>query len=423
MSFKKLNLSENIEKAVSDAGYTNPTPVQLQTIPMILAGRDIMATAQTGTGKTAAFVLPLLQHLSNTKAKHDTKHAPRALILCPTRELAIQVNRSVETYAKYLDLHSQVIYGGVSENEQVKAFESHPQIIVATTGRLVEHLNKGNIKLNEVETLILDEADRILDMGFSKEIQAIVEKLPRKRQNLMFSATFTPAVKKLANAILIKAVRVDITRENRTAYNVNQTIIPVVEEQKMELLSYLIGSRNEQAMVFARTKAQADELVKHLKLDGLKSVAIHGDKTQAARLKALNAFKEGEARVLVATDVASRGIDIQELPLVVNFELPDNPQDYVHRIGRTGRAGLSGEAISLICLDEFYRLKAVEELIKMELPREPMEGYDHEMGQRPEQKKMTDEQRNNAKASQRKPFKPRPKKEKRVKVTKRTPKW
>ena len=422
MGFLKLNLLPELVQAVEDAGYSEPTPVQSQTIPMILAGRDILATAQTGTGKTAAFVLPLLQHLSTKTAKHDTKKAPRALILCPTRELAIQVQKSVQTYAKHLPLSSQVVYGGVSEKEQVKAFSSHPEVIVATTGRLVDHINKGNIKLNEIEILVLDEADRILDMGFSKEIQAIVEKLPRKRQNLMFSATFSPAVKKLSNAILIKPIKVEITRENRTAYTVNQTIIPVVAEQKMELLSYLIGSRNEQAMVFARTKAQAEALVKHLKLDGLKSVAIHGDKTQAARLKALNAFKEGQARVLVATDIASRGIDIEELPLVINFELPDNPQDYVHRIGRTGRAGLQGEAISLICLDEFYRLKAVEELIKMDLPREPMEGYDHEMGQRPDQKKITDEQRNNDKAKQRTPFKPRPKKEKRVKQTKRTPK-
>ncbi len=404
MSFEKLNLSNEILKSVKKEGYTEPTPVQMQTIPMILALRDVFATAQTGTGKTAAFVLPILQNLGKKSKRKDSKDSPRALILVPTRELAIQVHNFVKTYGSNLSLKSTVIYGGVSENTQKEELEKKPQIVVATTGRLIEHINSGSIKLDEVEVLVLDEADRILDMGFSKEIQEIISRLPKKRQNLMFSATQNEAVKKLANAILVQAVKVKITRENRTSLNVKQSVIPVVSEQKMELLSHLIGIRNQQVMVFARTKLQAEELVKHLKLDGLKTVSIHGDKTQAARLKALNSFKEKTAKVLVATDVASRGIDIELLPLVINFELPDNPQDYVHRIGRTGRAGESGEAISLICKDEFFRLKSVENLIKEKLEQNPMDGYEHEMGKRPTHDNITDEMRNNAKKSQKKPY-------------------
>ena len=422
MSFEKLNLSNEILKSIKNKGYKKPTPVQKQTIPMVLALRDLFVTAQTGTGKTAAFVLPILQNLSKNLNKKNLKNLPRALILVPTRELAIQAHDFVKVYGSNLNLKSTVIYGGVNESTQKRELEKKPQIVVATTGRLIEHIKLGNIKLDGIEVLVLDEADRILDMGFADEILEIVSRLPKKRQNLMFSATQNEAVKKLANSILVQAVRVKINRENKTSLNVKQSVIPVVSDQKMELLSHLIGIRNQQTLVFARTKEQARELEKHLELDGLKTVSIHGDKTQAARLKALNLFKEKKSKVLVATDVASRGIDIESLPLVINFELPDNPQDYVHRVGRTGRAGNSGEAISLICKDEFYRLKAVENLIKEKLEQIPMQGYDHEMGKRPTHENITDEMRKNLKKSKKKPYikkEPRVRSGKKRKTTKR----
>ncbi|NOQ32485.1 MAG: DEAD/DEAH box helicase [Helicobacteraceae bacterium] len=376
MTFNELNISEELLKALVDLNYTKPTQVQKLSIPIIQDRKDLLAGAETGTGKTAAFSLPLLDriHASNVRSE---KHAIRAVILTPTRELCKQIDENVKAYAKYLPINSMTLYGGVSMVPQLEKLAKGVDVIVATPGRLFEFLEKKHLTLAKVEVLVLDEADRMLDMGFVKDINKIVAFTPKKRQTLLFSATFKKSVKNLAKTILKTPIMLETTRSNATAEMVDQIIHPVVCDRKAELISFLIGSKNyQQVLVFTKTKDSAKELEKHLMLDGLKCDSIHGDKTQAARLKALNAFKEGKIRVLVATDVVSRGIDINQLPQVINYELPTLAEDYIHRIGRTGRAGHKGLAISLICSEEAKQLNNIEHLIKSKIRVQAIEGYE-----------------------------------------------
>ena len=374
--FSSLNLDPQILRAVEEEGYTEPTPIQVQAIPHVLAGRDLMAMAQTGTGKTAAFTLPLLQRLlphANTSAS-PARHPIRALILAPTRELAIQVEKSVETYSKHVSLRSTVVYGGTDIKAQKPALMKGVEILVATPGRLLDHVESKNLMLNQVQVLILDEADRMLDMGFMPDLKRILTLLPKQRQTLLFSATFSDEIKKLAQDFLVKPVTVEAARRNATADNVKQSVVLADHDSKFGVLADLIRSRGlKQVLVFTRTKLTAARVAKMLERDGILSDAIHGDKTQQERIKALDAFKEGKITALVATDVAARGLDIDQLPLVVNYELPSNAEDYVHRIGRTGRAGASGEAISLVDSKdskEERMLREIEKLLKREFPRE-----------------------------------------------------
>lgn len=369
MSFDSLGLSTELLQAISEEGYTQPTPIQKQAIPVILSGRDILASAQTGTGKTAGFTLPMLQLLSKATKQQDRPRV-RALVLTPTRELAIQVGKSVATYGRHLPLRSVIIYGGVSFNPQITALREGVDIIIATPGRLLDHVKKRNVDLSSVEFLVLDEADRMLDMGFIPDIREIIALLRKKRQNLLFSATFSDEIRKLAGGILTKQVQVEVAARNTSPHEVRQEIHLVNMEEKQAHLSYIIGSRRwEQVLVFTTTKLSADELSKQLRLDGLITETIHGDKTQGARARALERFKEGSARVLVATDIAARGLDIDMLPHVVNFDLPKVAEDYVHRIGRTGRAGNEGLALSLVSHEEFELLKDIEKLIKHTIPK------------------------------------------------------
>ncbi|RLA72711.1 MAG: hypothetical protein DRG24_02150, partial [Epsilonproteobacteria bacterium] len=364
MSFNTLGLSAKLLHALSDKGYTLPTPVQEQVIPAILARRDILAAAQTGTGKTAGFTLPILQLLNDETAQRDTRRV-RALILTPTRELAIQVGASVAEYGKYLPLNSAVIYGGASAGVQIRRFKEGIDTLIATPGRLLDHIRKKNVDLSSVEFLVLDEADRMLDMGFIGDIREIISQLPAKRQNLLFSATFSPEIRKLAGGILQKPAQVEISARNSSPEEVKHEIHLVNKEDKQAHLAYIIGSRRwEQVLVFTRTRKEADHLGKQMKLDGLPTAVIHGEKTQGARARALEGFKEGTVRVLVATDIAARGLDIDKLPHVVNFDLPLVAEDYLHRIGRTGRAGNEGTALSLVSREEFGLLKDIEKLIK-----------------------------------------------------------
>jgi ATP-dependent RNA helicase RhlE len=379
MSFSVLGLSAELVRAVSDQGYTEPTPVQAQAIPIILEGRDVLAGAQTGTGKTAGFTLPMLQRLSAAPLPAG-KRPVRALILTPTRELAAQVGESVTTYGKHLKLKSTIIFGGVGINPQISALRSGVDILIATPGRLLDHIGQGNVDLSKVEILILDEADRMLDMGFIRDIRRILALLPKHgaggRQNLLFSATFSDEIKQLAGGLLHNPALINVARENTTAALVSQVMHPVDRARKRELLSFMIGSQNwRQVLVFTRTKHGANKLAEQLAQDGIKSAAIHGNKSQGARTKALADFKQGHVRVLVATDIAARGLDIDQLPHVVNYELPNVPEDYVHRIGRTGRAGCEGEAVSLVCIDEKDFLKDIERLIKHEIPKVVIDGY------------------------------------------------
>ncbi len=371
--FSSLNLDPQILRAIEDQGYTEPTPIQVQAIPHVLAGRDLMAMAQTGTGKTAAFTLPLLQRLlphANTSAS-PARHQIRALILAPTRELAIQVEESVETYSKHVLLRSTVVYGGVDIRSQKPALMKGVEILVATPGRLLDHVESGNLMLNQVQVLILDEADRMLDMGFMPDLKRILTLLPKQRQTLLFSATFSNDIKKLAQDFLVNPVTVEAERRNTAAENVKQSVLLVDQNNKFNVLADLIRSRGlKQVLVFARTKLTTARVARMLERDGIPCDAIHGDKSQLERIKALDAFKEGKITALVATDVAARGLDIDQLPLVVNYELPPNAEDYIHRIGRTGRAGASGEAISLVDGDEERLLKDIEKLLKREFPRE-----------------------------------------------------
>jgi ATP-dependent RNA helicase RhlE len=379
MSFENLGLSADMLRAVSEEGYTVPTPVQSQAIPYILQGRDVLAGAQTGTGKTAAFTLPLLQRLaqSSTGAKVQGRRPIRALVLTPTRELASQVEESVRIYGRHLPLTSAVIFGGVNINPQFSMLRKGVDILVATPGRLLDHLGQGSLDLSSVETLILDEADRMLDMGFIRDIRRVIAVLPKKRQNLMFSATYTDEIRTLAETLLTNPASVEVARRNTPAEKVSQRVFPVDRERKRELLSSLIHNGDwRQVLVFTRTKHGANRLAKQLEQDGLSTSAIHGNKSQAARTKALAGFKAGEVRILVATDIAARGLDIDTLPHVVNFELPNVPEDYVHRIGRTGRAGAEGEAISLVCVDEDEFLRNIERLLKRKFDREVIPGFE-----------------------------------------------
>jgi ATP-dependent RNA helicase RhlE len=375
MSFQTLGLSAPLQKAIQDAGYTQPTPIQLQAIPVILSKKDILAGAQTGTGKTAGFTLPLLELLSQDKSVKPSSHI-RALILTPTRELATQVKESVDTYAKYLPFKSTVIFGGVKVHQQVVALKKGVDIVVATPGRLLDHIGQKTINLSKVEYLILDEADRMLDMGFIKDIQKILAKLPKERQNLLFSATYSEEIKKLSDKLLNNPELIEVARRNTSSEIVKQSVYPVDKERKRELLTHLIKEGDwKQVLVFTRTKHGANRLSAQLDKDGISAVAIHGNKSQNARTKALADFKKGEVRVLVATDIAARGIDIDQLPHVVNYELPNVSEDYVHRIGRTGRAGNEGEAISLVCVDEKEFLASIEKLIKKDIDKVWLKGF------------------------------------------------
>ncbi len=372
--FASLNLDAQILRAIEEEGYTEPTPIQAQAIPHVLAGRDLMAMAQTGTGKTAAFTLPLLQRLlphASTSAS-PARHPIRALVLAPTRELAIQVEKSVETYSRHVPLRSTVVFGGIDIRTQKPALAKGVEILVATPGRLLDHVESRNLMLNQVQILILDEADRMLDMGFMPDLKRILTLLPKQRQTLLFSATFSDDIKKLAHDFLVNPVTVEAERRNTAAENVTQSVLMVDQDSKFNVLADLLRSRGlgSQALVFTRTKLTAARLARKLEREGIPADAIHGDKTQLERIKALDAFKEGKITALVATDVAARGLDIDQLPLVVNYELPTNAEDYVHRIGRTGRAGASGEAISLVDGEEERRLIDIEKLLKREFPRE-----------------------------------------------------
>jgi len=376
MTFLNLGLSTDLLRAVADSGYTEPTPIQQQAIPAILLRQDIFASAQTGTGKTAGFTLPLLQILSATKP-NKVHRTPRALILTPTRELAAQVNDSVKTYGKHLPLRSSVVYGGVGIKSQIQMLRQGVDIIVATPGRLLDHVGQKTVDLSQIEILVLDECDRMLDMGFIHDIRKLLAKLPQSRQTLMFSATFSKEIQQLAKTMLKSPTQIEVAARNTAAHQVEQVIHPVDSKRKRELLSYMIGFHNwQQVLVFTRTKHGANRLAEQLAKDGLKTTAIHGNKSQAARTRALQDFKQGKVRVLVATDVASRGLDIDQLPYVVNFELPHVPEDYVHRIGRTGRAGNVGRAVSLVCSDEYPLLKDIERLLNQTLTKNVIPGYE-----------------------------------------------
>ncbi|MYM23778.1 DEAD/DEAH box helicase [Duganella sp. FT135W] len=382
MSFSSLGLSEALVRAVAETGYTTPTPIQQQAIPAVLNGGDLLAGAQTGTGKTAGFTLPLLHRLSTDAvgAKLTSNKSPRAvraLILTPTRELAAQVEESVRVYGKYTQLNSAVIFGGVGINPQIKQLKHGVDILVATPGRLLDHMEQGTVDLTKIEILVLDEADRMLDMGFIRDIRKVLAKLPPKRQNLLFSATFSDEIKALADGLLDKPATIEVARRNSTVEVIAQKIHPVDRDKKHPMLAHLIKSNNwHQVLVFTRTKHGANKLVEQLEKDGIGAMAIHGNKSQSARTKALSEFKDNKLQVLVATDIAARGIDIDQLPHVVNYDLPNVPEDYVHRIGRTGRAGATGEAVSLVCVDEHDMLKDIEKLIKQTLPRDVIPGFE-----------------------------------------------
>ena len=372
-NFNELGLSEPILRAISDAGYTTPTPIQAKAIPQVLSGGDLLAGAQTGTGKTAGFTLPIL-HILSQKARLDNR--PRCLMLTPTRELAAQIEESVKTYGKYLPLTSTVIFGGVNANPQIARLKKPLDILVATPGRLLDHANQKNVDLSGVEILVLDEADRMLDMGFIRDIKKILALLTKKRQNLLFSATFSDEIKTLADGLLHNPGFVEVARRNTASELVEQTVHMVAQAHKRELMSHLIKHNDwQQVLIFTRTKHGANRLAEKLIKDGIEAAAIHGNKSQGARTKALAQFKDGSMRVLVATDIAARGLDIDQLPQVVNFELPNVPEDYVHRIGRTGRAGSTGAAVSLVDREELKFLKDIEKLIKREIPKVQVEGF------------------------------------------------
>lgn len=381
MSFESLGLKVELLRAVSEKGYSEPTPIQIQAIPHILEGRDIMGGAQTGTGKTAGFTLPLLQRLMLSATESFNKPGKgrrpiRALVLTPTRELAAQVAESVETYGKYLPLKSTVIFGGVSINPQKQKLIRGVDILVATPGRLLDHVSQNSVDLSKIEILVLDEADRMLDMGFIRDIRKVLALIPKQKQTLLFSATFSDEIKRLSNDLLHSPALVEVARHNTAAESVTQVVHPVDKTRKRELLSFLIGSNNwQQVLVFNRTKHGANRLAEQLNTDGISAAAIHGNKSQGARTKALADFKAGNVRVLVATDIAARGLDIDQLPHVVNYELPNVAEDYVHRIGRTGRAGNEGEAMSLVCVDELGLLRDIERLLKREIPKDVIDGY------------------------------------------------
>ncbi|NMT62671.1 DEAD/DEAH box helicase [Marinobacter orientalis] len=374
MSFSSLGLSEQLVRATTDQGYETPSPIQAKAIPAVLSGRDVMAAAQTGTGKTAGFTLPLLQRLAENPR---TGKGPRVLILAPTRELAAQVHDSVALYSRYMPTKSAVVFGGVKINPQMMKLRKGLDVLVATPGRLMDLYQQNAVRFDEVEILVLDEADRMLDMGFIRDIRKILSLLPAKRQNLLFSATFSKEIRTLAEGLLDNPVQVEVAARNTAAESIIQSVYPVDQSQKTALLSKLVRDNAwEQVLVFTRTKHGANRLTQKLERDGITAAAIHGNKSQGARTRALADFKQGEVRVLVATDIAARGLDIKQLPQVVNFELPNVPEDYVHRIGRTGRAGESGHALSLVSADEGQMLAGIERLLKKQLPRKSVEGFE-----------------------------------------------
>ncbi|MGB5261846.1 MAG: DEAD/DEAH box helicase [Gammaproteobacteria bacterium] len=377
MSFESLGLRAELLRAVSDQGYSEPTPIQRQAIPPILEGRDLMGGAQTGTGKTAGFTLPLLQRLLATEKPGKGRRPVRALVLTPTRELAAQVAESVTTYGRHLPLKSTVVFGGVSINPQKMKLVKGVDILVATPGRLLDHVGQRSVDLSRVDILVLDEADRMLDMGFIRDIRKVLALLPAHKQTLFFSATFSKEIKQLASQLLKSPALIEVAGRNSAAENVTQVVHPVDKGRKRELLSHLIGSNNwQQVLVFNRTKHGANRLAEQLHTDGIRAAAIHSNKSQGARTKALADFKSGKVRVLVATDIAARGLDIDQLPHVVNFELPHVAEDYIHRIGRTGRAGNEGEAMSLVCVDELKLLKDIERLLKRDIRKDVIDGYE-----------------------------------------------
>ena len=380
MTFDQLGLSAPLLRALEEKGYREPTPIQAEAIPAVLAGRDLMAAAQTGTGKTAGFTLPILQLLQTNGSNHP--HRIRVLVLTPTRELAAQVEENVRTYGAHLPFRSSVVFGGVKINPQIAALRKGVDILVATPGRLLDLHQQGEVGFSHLEILVLDEADRMLDMGFIHDIRRILKLLPSQRQNLMFSATFANEIRTLARSFLHKPLEVSVSPANTTAERVEQWVYPVDKKRKSELLLELVVEKNwQQVLVFSRTKHGANRLAQYLEKAGVNASAIHGNKSQGARTRALAGFKEGRVRVLVATDIAARGLDIEQLPQVVNFDLPNVPEDYVHRIGRTGRAGSSGHAYSLVSADEIKQLNDIEQVIQRHLTREYVDGFepDHEL--------------------------------------------
>ncbi|KAF1045327.1 MAG: ATP-dependent RNA helicase RhlE [Herbaspirillum frisingense] len=386
MSFSALGLSDEIVRAVSEQGYTSPTPIQAQAVPAVLSGGDLLAGAQTGTGKTAGFTLPLLQRLSAAPRNKINGQVPiRALILAPTRELAAQVEESVRQYGKYLPLTSACIFGGVGINPQIALLKRGVDILVATPGRLLDHMQQGTVNLQHIQILVLDEADRMLDMGFIRDIRKVLAALPPKRQNLLFSATFADEIKKLADSLLNNPALIEVARRNSTVEVIAQKMHPVDRDKKHPMLAHLIKTHQwKQVLVFTRTKHGANKLVEQLARDGITAMAIHGNKSQSARTKALAEFKDGKLTALIATDIAARGIDIDQLPHVVNYDLPNVPEDYVHRIGRTGRAGATGEAVSLVCVDERDLLHDIERFIKREIPVEVIAGFEPDPTAKPQ---------------------------------------
>ena len=374
MLFNQLGLSADLLRAVDAKGYREATPIQQQAIPHILEGRDVLAAAQTGTGKTAGFTLPLLQRLQHSTTN---RRSVRALVLTPTRELAAQVAESIRDYGQYLPFRTSVIFGGVSINTQISRLRKGVDIVVATPGRLMDHMQQGTIDLSKVEILVLDEADRMLDMGFIRDIRKILKVLPAERQNLLFSATFSNDIRRLAGNFLNSPAEIEVAARNKPVDLVTQIVHPVDKRRKRELLSHRIGTENwQQVLVFTRTKHGANRLAEQLSRDGISTTAIHGNKSQGARTRALADFKAGKVRVLVATDIAARGLDINKLPHVVNYELPNVPEDYIHRIGRTARAGEEGHAISLVCVDELKLLRDIERLLKCKLEQVVIHGYE-----------------------------------------------
>ncbi|WP_041958105.1 DEAD/DEAH box helicase [Sulfurospirillum arsenophilum] len=412
MLFEKLGLIAPIQEAVTELGYTKPTPVQTKVIPLVLEGKDVMATAQTGTGKTAAYALPLLQILSKKTQKSTTKKVVRALILVPTRELASQVNMNVQEYGKNLELNIGAIYGGVKFTPQVKRLEKGIDVLIATPGRLLEHIKLDNVDLSRVEMLVFDEADRILDMGFWDEVETLLSLLPKKRQTLLFSVGVSKSVKRLSEVSLKKPITVAINNQGEFAKNVQQTIYVVDKERKCEMLSFMIGTENwHQVLVFTKTKQSADEVGDYLSKSGLKTLVLHGDKAHSQRTKAVAAFKENSIRVLVATDIASRGLDIEDLPHVINYELPGDAEDYLHRAGRTGRAGKEGRAISFVCQEEKLRLKEIEKILKYTLKTEFYPGFETKEWVDKESKKHTIKAKIDRDKANRKPMSLRKKRE------------
>ena len=387
MTFEELNLAPAILKAVLEQGYDTPTPIQVQAIPAVLAGSDLLGGAQTGTGKTAAFTLPLLQRLSTEPRLVNRRgvNAVRALIMTPTRELAAQVEESVRLYGKYLDLTSMVMFGGVGMGAQIDKLRRGVDILVATPGRLLDHAQQGTLDLSQVQVLILDEADRMLDMGFIHDIKKVLALVPKQKQTLLFSATFSDEIRELANGLLRNPVSIQVTPRNTTVQRITQTIHPVGRAKKKALLTHIISEHNwSQVLVFTRTKFGANNVAEHLTKNGIPAMALHGNKSQTARTQALAGFKNGDIRALVATDIAARGIDIDELPHVVNYEIPNVSEDYVHRIGRTGRAGNSGEAVSLVCLDEEGFMQDIERFTKQNIEVVVVPGFEADPGERAE---------------------------------------